>query len=94
MSKLAYLTAALMVVPGPVLAQIVFQDAPAVAPPTKADKNKSDLERIQCRMQDTTGGGGGGHQVCLTREQWLIYEAEEKDWIVHIQAQAGANSGG
>lgn len=94
MSKLAYFTPALMVIPGPALAQIVFQDAPPVAPPTRAEKNQSDLDRIQCRMQDTTGTRLGRHQVCLTREQWLTYEAEEKDWIVHIQAQAGANSGG
>ena len=83
----------LLITPVPALGQIVFEDPPIKAAPAR-ERIKSDLDRIQCRMQDTTGTRLGRHQVCLTREQWLIYEAEEKDWIVHIQAQAGANSGG
>ena len=94
MVKFLLAASAYLIFPAPALAQIVFVDTPPLPPPTKAEKRQSDLDKIQCRMQDTTGTRLGRHQVCLTREQWLIYEADEKDWIVHIQAQSGSGAGG
>jgi hypothetical protein len=85
MSKLAYMTAVLMVVPGPALAQIVFQDAPAIPPPTKAEKSKSDLDKIVCRSQETLGSRLERHQVCLTKEQWLSAEQEAKNKVHDMQ---------
>jgi hypothetical protein len=85
MSKLAYLAAALMVVPGPALAQIVFQDAPAVAPATKAEKSKSDLDKVVCRSQDALGSRLDRHQVCMTKEQWFAAEQEAKNKVHDMQ---------
>jgi hypothetical protein len=78
MSKLASMTALLLVLPAPALAQIVFQDAPAVPPPTKAEKSKSDMDKIVCRSQETIGSRLERQQVCLTKQQWLSAEQEAK----------------
>jgi hypothetical protein len=78
MSKLACLTALLLVLPAPALAQIVFQDAPVVPPPTKAEKSKSDMDKIVCRSQETIGSRLERQQVCLTKQQWLSAEQEAK----------------
>jgi hypothetical protein len=78
MSKLACLTALLLVLPPPALAQIVFQDAPVVPPPTKAEKSKSDMDKIVCRSQETIGSRLERQQVCLTKQQWLSAEQEAK----------------
>jgi hypothetical protein len=85
MSKLAYITAVLMVVPAPALAQIVFQDAPAVAPPTKADQSKSDMNKLVCRSQETIGSRLERQQVCLTKQQWLSAEQDAKNKAREMQ---------
>ncbi|HEV8406344.1 MAG TPA: hypothetical protein VGQ34_00285 [Sphingomicrobium sp.] len=94
MYKLSIVTAVLLIIPAPVLAQIVFEGDLTKFVPTKADRSKSDLDQVQCRMQDTTGTRLERHQVCLTKEQWLQYESEEKDFIQLIQARAAAPSSG
>jgi hypothetical protein len=78
MSKLARMTALLLVLPAPALAQIVFQEAPVVPPPTKAEKSKSDMDKIVCRSQETIGSRLERQQVCLTKQQWLSAEQEAK----------------
>ncbi len=84
MFKLGYV-ALLMVIPGPALAQIVFQEAPAVAPPTKAEKSKSDLDKVVCRSQETLGSRLDRHQVCMTKGEWLAAEQEAKNKVHDMQ---------
>lgn len=85
MSKVHIIAAAALIVPAPVLAQIVFQDAPRRVAPTKAAGPKSDLDQIECRAQDTTGDRLERHQVCLTKQQWLSYEQEAKQRVLELQ---------
>lgn len=84
MSKFVMIAAALLAVPAPVVAQIVFQDDSTKFTPTKADKSKSDLDKVVCRAEDVLGNRLERHQVCLTKEQWFSYEQEAKqrvyDW--------------
>jgi hypothetical protein len=85
MSKFACLTALLMVLPGPALAQIVFQTAPAVPPPTNAEKSKSDLDKVVCRSQETLGSRLDRQQVCMTKQQWFSAEQEAKNKVHDMQ---------
>ena len=85
MSKLAYLAAVLMVVPGPALAQVVFQTAPVVPPPTKAENGKSDMDKVVCRSQETLGSRLDRQQVCMTKQQWLSAEQEAKNKVHDMQ---------
>jgi 4-hydroxy-3-methylbut-2-enyl diphosphate reductase IspH len=85
MSKLAYLTAVLLVLPAPALAQIVFQEAPAVAPATNADKSKSDMDKLVCRSQETLGSRLDRKQVCMTKQQWQSAEQEAKNKVREMQ---------
>jgi len=87
MSKLAYITAAILVIPAPALAQIVFQDTPpAAAPaPAKAPGVPSDLDKIECRMQETIGSRLQAHKVCMTKQQWFQAEQDEKNKVKELQ---------
>lgn len=85
MSKLAYVTAALLLIPAPALAQISFQDSPAVAPAPKAQTTKSDLDKVVCRSQDTIGSRLERHQICMTKQQWLTAEQEAKTKVHDLQ---------
>lgn len=85
MSKLACLTAVLLVLPGPAVAQILFQDAPVVPPPTKAEKGKSDMDKIVCRSQETIGSRLERQQVCMTKQQWQSAEQEAKNKVREMQ---------
>ena len=84
MLKFAFIGAALVAAPAPALAQIVFVDPPSHFELTKADKFKSDLDKVECRSEDVLGSRLERHQVCLTKEQWFSYEQEAKqrvyDW--------------
>ena len=83
-SKFAIIAAALLAVPAPAFAQIVFEDDLTKFTPTHSDKAKSDLDKLVCRSEDELGSRLGRHQVCLTKQQWLTYEQEAKqrvsDW--------------
>jgi hypothetical protein len=83
MIKLAFLTAAVLVVPAPAFAQIVFQDTPATATPK--DVTKSDLDKLVCRRQETLGSRLQAKQVCLTKEQWFQQEQANKDKVRELQ---------
>lgn len=87
MSKLAYITAALVVIPAPAVAQIVFDDSPPPATPAKGAKAKSGVEKVECRMQDTVGSRLQAHQVCMTKSQWFAYEQQYKDDVASFQAK-------
>lgn len=101
MSRLVYLAATLLVIPAPVVAQIVFEDdapppktTPTNVEPTPANRAKSDLDKVECRNEDPTGTRLNRHMVCLTKAQWFAYDATFKEWTQHIQALASIGSGG
>lgn len=87
MSKFILIAATLLVVPAPVVAQIVFEDPVDMSKftPTKQDKLKSDLDHLECRSQDVIGSRLERHQVCMTKQQWLSYEMEEKNRVYDWQ---------
>lgn len=85
MSKLPLIVAALLVVPAPGLAKIVFQESAPRHSPPKAENAKSDLDNIECRNEDVTGSRLKAHQVCLTRQQWWSYEQEDKQRLQEMQ---------
>ena len=86
MSKFAFITAALLAVPSPVLAQIVFDDSPPPAAPAKGAKAKSDVDKVECRSQDTLGSRLQAHQVCMTKSQWFAYEQQYKQQVARMQS--------
>ena len=64
--------------------------APTAASP-KADGKKSDLDRVVCKAEDTTGSRLNAKKVCLTVAQWQDYENDAKDQTRRIQ-QTGLKS--
>ena len=91
MSKLALLTAGLLIIPAPVAAQITVDDAPIKVALAKPNL-KSDLDRIECRAEDTTGSRLQRNRVCLTKQQWWSYEQEAKQRVQQWQIVAYANN--
>ena len=89
MSRFAWLAAALLAVPVPLLAQITFVDPPKTIASSKPADSKSDLDKVECRMQDSTENRLGRHSVCLTKEQWLLQERADKDMARRIQEESG-----
>ena len=85
MSKFAIIAAALLAVPAPAFAQIIFVDDLSKFTPTQADKAKSDLDKLVCRSQDVLGSRLERHQVCLTKQQWFSYEQEAKQRVQQWQ---------
>jgi hypothetical protein len=86
MSKFAFIAAVLLAAPSPVLAQIVFDDSPPPpAAPAKSAKVKSDVDKVECRSQDTLGSRLEAHQVCMTKSQWSAYEQEYKQKVHDMQ---------
>jgi hypothetical protein len=94
MSKLAYLTAAILVIPAPGFAQIVFQDSPPAVAPTKAAVPQSDLNKIECRTEETIGSRLQSRRVCLTKQQWFQEEQENKRKVQEIQDRAPGPASG
>jgi hypothetical protein len=93
MLKFAFIAAGLVLAPAPAFAQIVFDDTPAaVAAPAKSDK--SDLDKIVCRMQDTIGSRVQAKKVCLSKQQWWQLEQENKRKVQEIQDRTPAPSSG
>ena len=91
MSKFAFFAATALIVPSPVLAQIVFDDTPP--PPQTAQmkngKAKSDADKVVCQSQDTLGSRLEAHQVCMTVQQWQQYQAENRQKTQDLQGQSG-----
>ena len=94
MMKLAYVAVALLAVPAPGTAQIVFDDNPPAAAPAKAANVKADDAVIVCKMQDELGSRINRHKVCLTKGQWRQYEADDKEKVQRIQESAGTRPSG
>lgn len=93
MLKLVYLAVALLAVPSPGAAQIVFDDnPPAAAPAAKGAMAKPDDGVIVCKMQDELGSRVNRHKICLTKGQWRQTEADDKEKLQRIQESATAPS--
>ena len=92
MSKFPLIAAALLAVPTPVLAQIVFEGDLTKFIPTKADKARSDLDHLECRSEEVLGSRLERHQVCMTKQQWWTYEQEAKQRVYDWQ-RIGLNIG-
>lgn len=84
MSKYAFIAAGLLVVSAPAVAQIVIQDNPPSAP-AKKSAGKSDLDKLECRNEETIGSRLDAHRVCMTKQQWLSAEQEAKEKIRQLQ---------
>ena len=67
----------------------VAAPAPSAAKPSP---NKTDLDKIVCEKQDTTGKRLGAKKVCLTVAQWLEFRRDEQDQLQHLQANIGIAS--
>jgi len=85
MSKFPLTAAALLAISAPVLAQITIVEVPTQFIPTKADKSKSDLDKVECRNEDVLGSRLERHQVCMTKQQWWSYELEAKNRVYDWQ---------
>jgi hypothetical protein len=85
MPKFPLVAAASLVIPAPLLAQIVIVESPPVVQPMKADASKTDWDKVECRSQDELGSRLRKHQVCLTKWQWFSYEQEEKNLVYDWQ---------
>lgn len=66
--------------------------AAAPAAPAKPSANNSDLDKIVCEKQETTGTRLGAKKVCLTVAQWLEFRRDEQDQLQHLQANIGIAS--
>jgi len=94
MSKLAWITAAVLLMPAPALAQIVFSDTPPAAPAKGA--KKSDVDKVICRSQDEIGSRVRFTKICMTVHEWQMREKDDRDFTAQAQAgvcvpQAGCN---
>ena len=89
MLKLACITAVLLAVPTSVLAQTQTQPVPVPVAPANASKAKSDVDKVVCRSEDTIGSRLEARQVCMTRQQWQQYEAENRQKTQDLQGQSG-----
>lgn len=85
MYKSFLITAALLTIPVPVAAQIVFVEPPPQAATANAASSNSDWEKIECRTQDVLGSRLERHKVCLTKWQWWNYEQEAKQRVEQWQ---------
>lgn len=84
MSRVAYIAAALLAVPAPGFSQIVFDDSPPPAAAKTANAN-SDINKLECRMQDTLGSRLQAHKVCMTKGQWAEFERDNKRKVEELQ---------
>ena len=73
MVRIGYIFVALLAVPAPGGAQIVFDDNPPAATPAKSTNVKADNSVVVCKMQDELGSPVNRHKVCLTHGRWRQY---------------------
>lgn len=85
MSKLAFLTAALVAISVPAAAQIAFGDTDQAPKPVKTAKPSKDSDKLVCRSQDSLGSRLDRKQVCMTKEQWAANEQEAKQKVHDMQ---------
>ena len=92
--RCGYVFAALMLLPAPLSAQIVFDDGPKPAAPTKSASLKSDVDKVVCRMQDEIGSRLRAHKVCMTVGQWRDNELGYKEHLQEMQDLAPSRPSG
>lgn len=85
MSKRAYLAVALLVLPAPGFAQIVFDNNPPPVTPAGAKPTGTDVDKVECRTQDTLGSRLQAHKVCMTKQQWWQFEQDNKRKVEELQ---------
>ena len=89
--KFGYVLVASLLAPAPLSAQIVFDDQPATAQPTKA---KNDLDKVVCRSEEEIGSRLRQHKVCMTVQQWKQYQDDYKEQVQEVQALASVRHSG
>lgn len=95
MRKLAYLGLAALLVPGSLAAQIVIGDTPITAAPTQGTPAaKGDLDKVECRQQETIGSRLQRHKVCLTKQQWIQAEQDNRRKVQELQELTPARPSG
>jgi predicted transglutaminase-like cysteine proteinase len=88
MVKFAYVTGVLMLIAAPAAAQ-----APAAQSQQIATTDKSDVNRLVCKTEDTLGSRLSAKKVCLTVQQWKDLAQANREHTEEIQAKAGVRSG-
>jgi hypothetical protein len=74
-----------MAVSAPVLAQTQTLAVPTPVPPANSATSKSDLDKVECRQEDTIGSRLQSKKVCMTKQQWFAYEQEAKQKLHEMQ---------
>ena len=92
--KIGTIAVALLALPSPGTAQIVFDDNPPAASPSKTTNAKADDAVVVCKIQDALGSRVDRHKVCMTKGQWRQYEADDKEKVQRIQESAGTRPSG
>lgn len=72
--------------------QVPAADAAPGKAQAKPSSSKTDLDRVVCEKQDTTGSRLGAKKVCLTVAQWLEFKKDEQDQLQHLQQNLGIAS--
>jgi hypothetical protein len=64
--------------------------APAATAPTAvAAAVPHPDDKVICKDEDTVGTRLGGHKVCMTRGQWRVAAAQDRDLVKHAQENIG-----
>lgn len=53
----------------------------------KMAENKSDLNKVVCEKQETTGTRLGTKKVCMTVAQWIEFQNDVKDQMRRMEIQ-------
>lgn len=93
MLRFVYLVGASLVIAPPVAAQTSSTQAPQIQ--AVASTDKSDVNRIVCRKQETIGSRLGAKKVCLTVKEWQERTAADREETDRVQrdTQMGTPSG-
>lgn len=93
MSKYVYLVGASLLIAPPVAAQTA--PLPAAQAQDIPSTDKSDVNRIVCRKQETVGSRLGAKKVCLTVKEWQERTAADREETDRVQrdTQMGTPSG-
>jgi hypothetical protein len=95
MLKVAFAAAAaLLALPSPSVAQIVFDDSPAATPAKAGKEAQAGDDKVICRMQEEIGSRLDRKRVCMTAGQWRQYEADNKEKVERLQQTVSTRPSG
>lgn len=95
MLKVAFAAAAaLLALPTPGAAQIVFDDSPASTPAKAAKAQQPGDDKVVCQMQDQIGSRLDRRRICMTVGQWKQYEADNKEKVERLQQTVSTRPSG